>query len=62
MKPFTKLAAIFFGIAGLIHLYRIVFPFRIEIWEYELPTFASIVFLVLSVILCVGLWKESKVQ
>jgi hypothetical protein len=62
MKPFTKIASVFFGIAGLIHLYRIVFPFRIMIGNYEVPNFASLVFLILAIILCVVLWKESKTK
>jgi asparagine N-glycosylation enzyme membrane subunit Stt3 len=60
MKPFTKIAAAFFGIAGLIHIYRIVFPFRVMIGNYDVPGLASIVFFVLAIILCIGLWKESK--
>jgi len=60
MKIFTKIASAFFGIAGLIHLYRILFPFRVIIGNYEIPNLASVVFLVLAIILCIGLWKESK--
>ncbi|MFZ4589485.1 MAG: hypothetical protein ACOYN6_00680 [Ignavibacteria bacterium] len=60
MKSFTKISAAFFGIAGLIHLYRLIFPFRILIGNYEVPTLASVVFLVLAIILSIGLWKESK--
>jgi multisubunit Na+/H+ antiporter MnhF subunit len=62
MKPFTKIAAVLFGVAGLVHLYRIIFPFRVTIGEFEVPALASVVFLVLAIILCIGLWKESKVK
>ena len=62
MKSFTKTAAAFFGIAGLIHLYRLVFPFRVMIGNIEIPTLASIVFLILAIILCIGLWKESQLK
>ena len=47
---------------GLVHIYRIIFPFEVVIEDYEVPTFASIVFLVLAIILCIGLWKESKAK
>ncbi len=60
MKPFTKLAAALFGIAGLVHFYRIIFPFRVIIGEFEIPALASVVFLVSAIILCIGLWKESR--
>lgn len=60
MKPFTKIASALFGIAGLVHLYRLIFPFRVMIGNYEIPTFASVVFIILAIILCIGLWKESK--
>jgi hypothetical protein len=62
MKPFTKITAAFFGAAGLIHLYRLIFPFRVAIGNIEIPTLASIVFFVLAIILCIGLWKESKTK
>jgi len=60
MKPFTKIASAFFGIAVLIHLYRLIFPFRVLIGNYEVPTLASVMFIVLAIILSIGLWKESK--
>jgi hypothetical protein len=60
MKPFTKIGFAFFGIAGLIHLYRLIFPFRVMIGNIEILYLASIVFLILAIILCVGLWKESN--
>ena len=62
MKPFSKLASAFFAIAGLIHLYRIVFPFRVMIGNFEVPALASIAFLVLTIILSIGLWKEAKAK
>jgi hypothetical protein len=62
MKPFTKIASIIIGIAGLIHLYRIVFPFRVIIWSFDVPGYASIVFFILALVLSIGLWKESKTK
>ncbi len=31
MKPFTKIAAVIFGIAAAVHIYRLVSPFSIVI-------------------------------
>ena len=60
MKPFTKIAAALFGIGALIHLFRFIYPFRVMIGNYEIPTVASAGILVIALILCVGLWKESN--
>ena len=62
MKPFTKIASVIVGIGGLIHLYRFIFPFRIMIGNFEVPVVVSIVFFVLAIVLCFGLWKESKIK
>jgi Na+/H+ antiporter NhaB len=60
MKPFTKIAAVLFGIAALIHAFRLISPFQIMIGNNEIPTAASIVIIILGLICCVGLWKESN--
>jgi len=60
MKPFTKIVSVIIGIAGLIHLYRIVFPFRVMIGSFEVPGFASIAFVVFAIVFCVGLWREAR--
>lgn len=60
MKPFTKLAAVFFGLAALIHVVRIFYPFRIMIGRNMVPYSASFVAVALGLVLCVGLWKESN--
>lgn len=60
MKPFTKLAAAFFGLAALLHLIRLFYPFRIMIGRNMIPYSVSFVAIVVSLALCIGLWKESR--
>ena len=60
MKPFTKAAAIVFGIAALLHLIRLFYPFRIMIGRNTIPYFASFGVIVIALVLCIGLWKESN--
>jgi hypothetical protein len=62
MKIFTKAASVFAGFMGLIHLYRIIFPFRVSIGNFEVPVFGSIIFLIIAFIMCIGLWRESRLQ
>jgi hypothetical protein len=60
MKPFTKLAAAFFGLAALLHLIRLFYPFRIMIGRNMIPYSVSFVAIVIAAVLCIGLWKESR--
>ena len=58
MKTFTKIAAVLFGMGAIVHLFRLFCPFRIVIGNNEVPVWASFVFLVIAVVLCIRLWKE----
>jgi hypothetical protein len=60
MKTFTKIAAVVFGIAALIHIYRLFSPFTVVIAGNVIPQGASIVIAVIAFIVCIGLWRESK--
>ena len=60
MKPFTQIAAIIFGIIGLLHLLRLIINFPVVLGNYELPIWLSGVGLVVAMVLCIGLWKESN--
>jgi len=60
MKPFTKIAAALFGVAALIHVFRLFYPFRISIGGNEIPIGGSFVVIVIALVLSVGLWRESK--
>lgn len=60
MKPFTKITAALFGIAIVIHVFRLINPFSVVIGNFEVPVAASFIFIVIALVLCIGLWKESK--
>lgn len=60
MKPFTKIAAVLFGIAALVHIYRLISPFGIVIAGNEIPQGASYILIIVALLLCIGLWRESK--
>jgi hypothetical protein len=60
MRPFTKIAALLFGIIALAHLYRIVRPFEVAIAGQGVPQSASLVGLVVAGVLSLMLWRESR--
>jgi hypothetical protein len=60
MKPFTKIAAALFVIAVIIHVFRIINPFPVLIGGIEVPLSASYGMAIIGLVMCIGLWKESK--
>lgn len=60
MKPFTKIAALFFGIGAIIHVYRLVSQFQVIIGSHTIPLIASWVIVLIGLVMCIGLWKESN--
>jgi hypothetical protein len=62
MKPFTKIAAYIFGIIAFMHLYRLITHFQISAFNHEMPLWVNIIGFIIAAILCIGLWKESKID
>jgi hypothetical protein len=60
MKLFSRIAAIIFAIISLLHLARLITNFPVVLGNYELPMWLSGAGLVVAMILCIGLWKESR--
>lgn len=60
MRPFTKIAALLFGIGALIHVYRLISPFDIVIANNTIPQGASIAVVLIAIAFCAGLWREAK--
>lgn len=60
MNQFTKIASVIFGIIALLHLLRLIYTIEIVVGNYQLPIWISAVGLVVTIILSIGLWKESK--
>jgi hypothetical protein len=60
MKPFTKIASVIFAIVALGHLLRLVGHSQIMIDSFEVPMWISIFGFIVPVILCIGIWRESR--
>jgi hypothetical protein len=58
-RPFTLIAAIIFALMALVHAYRLVTHFQIIAGSHMLPMWLSIVAIVVTAILAVGLYRES---
>ena len=59
-KPFTTIAAVIFGLMALVHLYRLFTHFQIIAGSHPIPELASIVALLVTGALSVGLFRESR--
>jgi hypothetical protein len=59
-KPFTLIAAILFGFAALLHLYRLITHFQVIIGSHTISQTLSIVAIVVAAILSWGLFRESR--
>jgi hypothetical protein len=62
MKPFTTIAAVIFALMALVHLYRLIHPFRFVIGGCSLPQWLSIIGLLVPAGLAVMLWREAKAR
>jgi predicted MFS family arabinose efflux permease len=60
MKPLTKIAAVLFGIMALVHVYRLISPFKVEIAGIEIPVMVSTGIALIGLAFFVGLWRESN--
>ena len=59
-RPFTLIAATLFGLMAVLHAYRLVTHFQIVAGSHMLPLWLSIVAIVVTGILAVGLYRESR--
>jgi hypothetical protein len=59
-RPFTLIAAAIFGLMAVVHAYRLVTHFQIIAGSHTLPLWLSIVGIVVTGILAVGLYRESR--
>jgi protein-S-isoprenylcysteine O-methyltransferase Ste14 len=59
-KPFTMISAIIFAVMALLHVYRIFTHFQIVLGSHVIPLWASYVGIVVSGLLAVMLYKESR--
>ena len=59
-RPFTLIAAVIFALMALIHAYRLFTHFQIVAGSHTLPMWLSIVAIVVTAILAVGLFREAR--
>jgi hypothetical protein len=59
-RPFTTLAAILFGLAALVHLYRLFTHFQVVLGSHVIPIWCSYVAIVIAGLLSWGLFQESR--
>ena len=59
-RPFTLIAAIIFALMAVVHAYRLLTHFQIIAGSHTLPMWLSIVAIVVTGILAVGLYRESR--
>jgi hypothetical protein len=59
-RPFTLIAAILFALMALAHAYRLVTHFKIMAGSHLLPMWLSIIAILVTAILAVGLFREAR--
>jgi protein-S-isoprenylcysteine O-methyltransferase Ste14 len=59
-RPFTRIAAVIFGIGALVHLLRLIFHFSVNIGRFQVPLWASVIGLLVAGLLAVMLWREAS--
>ena len=59
-RPFTSFAAIIFAVIALVHLLRLIYGWAVTILGADVPTWTSVVGVVIAGALAAGLWWESR--
>ena len=59
-RPFTLIAAVIFALMALAHAYRLATHFQIVAGSHALLLWISIVAIVVTAVLAVGLFRESR--
>jgi len=59
-KPFTMVAVLIFAVVALVHVLRLVFGWEVTIAGAAVPTWASVLGIVIAAGLAVMLWRESR--
>jgi hypothetical protein len=59
-KPVTTIAIIIFLIMALVHAYRLVRHFPIQVGSHAIPMWVSWAGIIVPLLLAWGLWRESR--
>jgi len=57
-KPFTRIAAVIFGLVAAVNLLRLILHFSVIIAGYQVPLFLNAIGFMISAPLAVMLWSE----
>jgi hypothetical protein len=60
MKSFTKFASIILAVVALLHLTRVLLQSVVMVDDVIIPMWVSIVGFFVTIILSIGLWRESN--
>ena len=60
MKPFTTVAAVFFGLFALVHAYRIATHFQVIVGSHTIAQELSWIGVVVGAVLSFGLFREAQ--
>ena len=61
MKPFTIATLVILALVAIVHALRLVLGWSVTVNGSDIPMWVSIVALVITVGLAVGLWRETRV-
>jgi hypothetical protein len=59
-RPFTLVAAIVFGLAAMLHAYRIMTHFQVILGSHSIPQGLSWIGVIVAAVLSFGLFREAR--
>jgi hypothetical protein len=60
MKPFTTLAVLVFALVAVLHVFRLIRGIQVIFGTHTIPLWASAVGAVVSGLLAIMVWRESR--
>jgi hypothetical protein len=61
MKPFTIATIVILALVAIVHALRLVLGWSVTVNGSDIPMWVSVVAVVITVGLAVGLWREARV-
>ena len=59
-RPFTLIAAILFAVMAVAHGYRLATNFQIVVGSHPIAGWVSIIALIVTIVLAIGLFREAR--
>ena len=60
MRPFSRIAALVFGLVALLHVLRLILGWPVVVNGFDIPLWASAFAGLVSALLAVMLWREAR--